>query len=413
MEIFNFNCVNKSFPYPFLRKNLSYCNQSHGQISKVDRPLSNLIQFRIFMLFFFCHIGIFQVAGQPNWPGFRGNQQLTGATSQTIPDFPHLLFSFPTGDDIKASPVVAGQTIFCGSTDGNMYAIGLDGQLKWKFAGGNSIEAPALWIENSVVFGTLDGWFFRLDDKTGKQLWKYKTDNQIMGSANWHKDRTKIRLLVGSYDYNLHAVGLAKGDSLWRYESDNYINGAPAIYQKYAVFGGCDGFIHLVNIETGKVFKKIRLETYIASSPLIEGHLAFVGDYEGRFFCLDLEAGKVAWSFKDPGMNLPFLASPALSENLLVIGNQDRFLYCINKNSGKLIWKVKTSNRIESSSVISGNKVITGTMDGILYIHDLKTGNELWKYELGSPITGNPAVCSGKIVVGAGDGRIYVFGVKN
>lgn len=357
-------------------------------------------------------IGITAVNGQQSWSIFRGNQQLTGFTSQVVPESPHLLFSFPTGDDIKASPVVSGQTIYCGSTDGNMYAIGFDGKMKWKFASGNSIEAPALLIENSVVFGTLDGWFFRLDEKSGKQIWKYKTDNQIMGSANWYKVGSKIRLLVGSYDYNLHAVGFFKGDSLWHYESDNYINGAPAIYEKYAVFGGCDGFIHLVNIETGKVFKKIKLETYIASSPLIEGNLAFVGDYEGRFFCLDLKVGKIVWNFKEPGMNLPFLASPALSGDFIVVGNQDRFLYCLDKNSGKVIWKVKTSNRIESSSVIAGNKVITGTMDGILYIHDLKTGKELWKYELGSPIAGNPAVCSGKIVVGAGDGRIYVFGEK-
>lgn len=379
------------------------------QLSNTDCQLTDSMANRILLLFFVFVIGISTADCQQNWSIFRGNQQLAGFTTQLAPDSLHLLFSFPTGDDIKASPVVSDQTIFCGSTDGNMYAIGFDGKMKWKFNSGNSIEAPALLLENSVVFGNLDGWFFKLDEKSGKQIWKYKTDNQIMGSANWYKVASKIRLLVGSYDYNLHAVGFSKGDSLWRYESDNYINGAPAIYEKFAVFGGCDGFIHLVNIETGKVFKKIRLETYIASSPLIEGNLAFVGDYEGRFFCLDLKAGKVTWSFKESGKNLPFLASPGLSGNYIVIGNQDRILYCFDKISGTVIWKVKTSNRIESSSVIAGNKVITGTMDGILYIHDLKTGKELWKYELGSPIVGNPAVCSGKIIVGAG-ARIYVFG---
>jgi outer membrane protein assembly factor BamB len=71
---------------------------------------------------------------------------------------------------------------------------------------------------------------------------------------------------------------------------------------------------------------------------------------------------------------------------------------------------MKTSNRVESSSVIASGKVITGTMDGMLYVHDLKTGAELWKYEIGSAIVGSPAVVSGKIVVGAGDGRIYIFG---
>src|SRR5665648_751547 len=105
-----------------------------------------------------------------------------------------------------------------------MYAVGIDGKLKWKFDSGNAIEAPALVMDGSVVFGSLDGLFFRLDEKTGKQIWKYKTDNQIMGSANWLKVGNQIRLVVGSYDYNLHCVGFAKGDSIWQYESDNYIN---------------------------------------------------------------------------------------------------------------------------------------------------------------------------------------------
>jgi outer membrane protein assembly factor BamB len=350
------------------------------------------------------------VAPAQSWSIFRGNQQLSGVTSANLPEKPKLLASFQTGDDIKASPVFDGQTIFCGSTDGTMYAIGFDGKLKWKFASGNSIEAPALALNGSVLFGQLDGLFFRLDEKTGKQIWKYKTDNQIMGSANWLKVGGQIRLFVGSYDYNLHCFGFTKGDSIWRYESDNYINGAPALYDKYAVFGGCDGFLHLVNIETGKVFKKIKLETYVASSPVIDGKYAYVGDYEGRFFCIDLDAGKIAWTYDDKEKNLPFIASPALSGNLIVIGNQDKYIYCFDKSSGKIVWKAKAGNRVESSSVIASGKVITGSMDGMLYIHDLKTGKELWKYELGSPIIGSPAVVSGKIVVGAGDGRIYIFG---
>ena len=202
-----------------------------------------------------------------SWAIFRGNQQLTGATPATVPEKPKLLSSFQTGDDIKSSPVVDGQTIFCGSTDGTMYAVGFDGKLKWKFVSGNSIEAPALVIDGSVLFGQLDGLFYRLDEKTGEEIWKYKTDNQIMGSANWMKVGNQVRLFVGSYDYNLHCFGFPKGDSIWRYESDNYINGAPALYGKNAVFGGCDGFMHLVNIETGKVSKKLNWKPTLLRRP--------------------------------------------------------------------------------------------------------------------------------------------------
>jgi len=251
----------------------------------------NLIFFALFL------ITIWSSTAQSSWTIFRGNQQLSGTTSANLPEKPKLLCSFQTGDDIKTSPIVDDQTIYCGSTDGSMYAVGFDGKQKWKFVSGNAIEAPALFLDGSVVFGTLDGMFFKLNAKTGKQIWKYKSDNQIEGSANWLKVGKQIRLVVGSYDYNLHCVGFTKGDSIWRYESDNYINGAPAIYGKYAVFGGCDGYVHLVNIETGKVFKKIKLDTYVASSPVIDGKHAYVGDYEGRFFCIDLEAGKVEWSY--------------------------------------------------------------------------------------------------------------------
>ena len=152
----------------------------------------------------------------------------------------------------------------------------------------------------------MDGWFFRLDAKTGKQIWKYKTDNQIVGSANWIKSGNSYKLAVGSYDYYLHGVGFEKGDSLWQYESDNFINGAPAIYKNNAVFGGCDGFIHVVNMETGKALKKIKLDTYVASSPLVEGDLLYVGDYEGRFFAVDLAKGTIKWTYDNPDKNLPF-----------------------------------------------------------------------------------------------------------
>ncbi|MGE5394527.1 MAG: PQQ-binding-like beta-propeller repeat protein, partial [Candidatus Saccharibacteria bacterium] len=76
------------------------------------------------------------ITSAQTWQIFRGNQQLTGSVSASIPEKPKLLASFQTKDDIKASPVIAGQTIFCGSTDGSMYAIGFDGKLKWKFDAG-------------------------------------------------------------------------------------------------------------------------------------------------------------------------------------------------------------------------------------------------------------------------------------
>ena len=97
------------------------------------------------------------VFAQSSWPIFRGTQQLTGFANTELSANPKLLFSFQTEDDIKSSPVVAENTVFCGSSDGKLYAVDFFGKLKWKFDAGNVIEAPPLYFKR---FGDcrLDGW---------------------------------------------------------------------------------------------------------------------------------------------------------------------------------------------------------------------------------------------------------------
>ena len=163
-----------------------------------------------------------------SWPIFRGDQNLKGVSKTTIPNTPKLLWSFTTGDNIKSAPVVDKNKVVIGSTDGFVYCLDLTGKLIWKFETGNSIEAPALVLENTVYIGNLDGTLYALDLNTGKKLWDYECDNQIIGSANWWKEGNTTSIVVGSYDYYLHCVDAKTGKVRWKYESDNFINGAAA-----------------------------------------------------------------------------------------------------------------------------------------------------------------------------------------
>lgn len=347
---------------------------------------------------------------QSEWPIFRGNQQLTASVSTDLSLPMELLASFQTDDEIKASPVVKDGIIYCGSTDGNMYAIDFNGNKKWSFTADNSIEAPAILLDGKVIFGSMEGTLYCLNQLDGSLVWQYQTDAQIIGSANWTTVNGKTVVAVGSYDFYLHGVDLETGEGLWKYESANYINGAPALYKNAVAFGGCDGFLHLVNLGTGEADQMIELATYMAASPAIVDNIAYVGDYEGDMFAVNLDTGELAWSYMDEEMNLPFIASPAVSGKYIVLGNDGRSLFCYDRTNGSLIWTQRLSNRINSSSVIANDKVITPTMDGMLYVHQLETGEELWSYEVGSEMVSSPAFCDGKVVVGANDGRIYIFG---
>lgn len=354
----------------------------------------------------------FNLNAQPtdSWPIFRGDQNLTGVSKTTVPASPKLLWTFETGDNIKSSPVVANGKVVIGSTDGLVYCLDMNGKLLWKFETGNSIEAPALIVENTVYIGNLDGMLLAFDLNSGKKLWEYECENQIVGSPNWWKEGGTTSILVGSYDYYLHCVDAKTGQVRWKYESDNFINGAAACANGTALFGGCDGFLHMVDIATGKLVKKIDVATYVAGSITVENEKAYIGDYDGRFFQVDLKNGNTTWVWEHETTKLQFIASPALLGDKVLTANYNKFLYCFDKNNGKKLWEYNTGKHVEASPVIVGDKVIIANMRGDLAMVNLSDGEPVWTYEIGGQIISNPAVASGKIFVGAYDGNVYCFG---
>lgn len=345
-----------------------------------------------------------------HWPQYRGGQHLPGRTGNTIPTEITLDWSFKTGSEIKASPVVWGNKIVVGSTDNHVYCLNLNGKLLWSFKATNAIEAPALIRNNRVFIGDLSGMFYALDLQTGIPLWKYQANNQFSGSASWFHDRAGREYIVAaSYDFFLYCFDAQTGRLMWKYEAQNYLHATPALWNGQAVFGGCDGLLHFVALTNGKSLGTLALATYIASAASIHNNKAFVGDYDGKFSAIDLKTRQVVWTFKSDQRQLPFIGSPAIAGNKVMVGNRDRHVYALNATNGQLIWKKNTGNPVDSSPLTDGRNVLVSNMRGDLLLLNINNGNVVWTYELGSGIQGNPAVVNRRIIVGANDGYLYCF----
>jgi len=397
--------------------------KTHTNILPLKTPISFLIQREYGILYknkLIMFLGILLFSGfnpahsQNNdcWNNFRGDARLSGVSHAVIPDKPDLLWTFKASDGFKSSPVICKNTIVIGSIDGNVYGLSLEGKLLWKINTENSIESPALIVDDVAYIGNLNGELFAIELTTGKILWTYKTDNQIMGSPNYFTNGLSRIIIVGSYDYSLHGVDLKTGKGLWKYEADNFINGTPSVYKGLVIFGGCDGLLHQVNASNGILNKRTAVATYVASSVAVEEGNAYLGDYDGKFSCLDVSSMKISWSFQNETVKMPFIASPALSDTRVFIGNRDKYLYCFDKKSGDLHWKVNTGGGIDASPVLIGKRLLVANMRGDLLLVNTSDGKTSWSYELGSAVAGNPAVINNHIVVGAVDGRVYCFGKK-
>src|SRR6202042_3437638 len=66
---------------------------------------------------------------------FRGNLAHTGVYDAAgVPKLTGLKWKFHTSGLIISSPAIAGDVVYVGSTDGNLYAVNLNsGEMKWKF----------------------------------------------------------------------------------------------------------------------------------------------------------------------------------------------------------------------------------------------------------------------------------------
>ena len=349
-----------------------------------------------------------------SWPIFRGSGGLCGLADTGLADSLKPAWKFKTGGPIRSSAVIDDGLVFIGSGDGCVYAIELrTGTQRWRFQTGDEIEAPPCVVDGLVFAGSVDGSLYALEAKSGSLKWEYKTEGKIHSSVNWFytKEGAGLRVLVGSYDGKLHCVDGISGEFLWSYQTDNYINGAAALSDDGAVFGGCDGLIHVIKTIDGTQRATINSDSYIAGSAGIRGGRAYVGNYDGVFVCADIQRAKILWRYKDG--DLPIFSSPAVGKNVVVFGSRDKRLHCLRSNDGKEVWSFETLGQVDSSPVICSDKVVVGSNDGRLYLLRLTDGKQLWSYQIGEPIVSSPAVTSGVVVVGCDDGYVYAFGPDN
>ena len=345
---------------------------------------------------------------QNDWPIFRGNAQLTGVSTSTLPEHPELLWTFEASGDIEGSPVIFAHTVYVTSLDSQLYALDLaSGKLQWKYAAlAESKASPA--IANGVVyFGDESGAFHAVDATTGKRKWLFQTEAGVISSANFYQDR----VLFGSYDNHLYCLD-TNGKPQWKLETDGYIHATPAIFNEFALVAGCDGLIRLVRIRDGVETQKAQAGAYVAASAAVLNGRAYFGTFANRVLCFDLNDARAVWEYDHPQRDFPFFASAAATPNIVIACGRDKIVHALNPQSGKALWTHSAKAKIEASPVIVGNRVFVAVASGEVLALDLATGKIVWQFESGSAFVASPAVAHERLIIGSTDGVIYCFGKK-
>jgi polyvinyl alcohol dehydrogenase (cytochrome) len=307
-----------------------------------------------------------------------------------------------------ASPTVVNGTVFVGSAGGVVQALeAKSGCLHWTFQADGPVRMAILVVPNgqgySLAFGDQIGWFYSLDAKTGRLLWKKRIDDHegtrltgspavhqgvvFVGAASWEETRSiEPHYACCTFRGSVTALRAADGSLVWK----TYTVDAPkslgvnkAGAQQWGPSGAPVWSAPTIDAKRGLL--------YVTTGDNYSSPATATSD---AILALDIATGKIRWTqqttpndaytsaCRDHGPNCPqedgpdfdfgssalLLALPSAKE-ILVAGQKSGVVYGLDPDAkGKILWQTRVgqggrNGGVQWGMASDGQAVFAATSD--------------------------------------------------
>lgn len=385
------------------------------------------------------------VAGDNNWPSFRGQHAAGVANAQNLPD----TWDAATGENIlwkvripglaHASPVIWGERLFVTS------ALSSKGEASFRrgqYGDGDASDDRSVHKWN----------VYCLNKRTGEMLWERTAveakpidKRHIKATYNNSTPATNGELLIAFFGSQGVYAYSAAGDFLWKkelgrldvgaYDAPDYEWGSassPIIYKNLVILQ-CDtqkaSFIIGCELKTGDtVWKTERNELPSWGTPTIypgEKRAELITNSSNFIYGYDPMTGKELWRLG--GSSNLTTPTPVFKDDIIVVASGRRPtapLYAIRSgatgditleenqtSNGFVLWRKLKRGPNMATPIIYGRHLYALQNQGILDCYELETGEEMYRQRLphhGSGFSASPVAADGRIYLPAEDGQIFV-----
>lgn len=310
-------------------------------------------------------------------------------------------WSFPTGGNVFASPVRAGDLIVIGSEDGAVY--GLDrgsGSERWRVQTGGPVRASAAVAGEQVWVGSYDGTLYGIDAAAGTV-----TAEAAVGFEMVSSPAVADGLVVVGAN-GVHAFDAQSGAPRWHFPTDDVVVSSPTVAGDLVVVGSNDGNVYGIGLSDGVERWRAVTGADVQSSPAVVDGVAYVGSRDGRVYAIDAADGAVRWS---RAVGAAVKSSPLVAGDQVIVGTDAGRLVSLDRTSGAEQWAATAGRTIDSSPAVAGDLVVVGSNDGTVATFALDSGRRQAWFETGGPVLSSPLVDGDLVVVGSQDDRVYAL----
>ena len=206
------------------------------------------------------------------------------------------------------------------------------GKARWSFSPGRPIYAQATATDSAVYLACENGYLYKLDRATGKELWHYD-----LGDDRAFRVTPFDPSIDPSFDFN------------GEFDYFDYRASRPIIADNVIYVGAGDGGMHAIDARTGTRKWRFQAKRTIRGDVLIDGDRVVFGSWGGNLYALDRATGTEVWKRETYAI---INDTPALIDGKLIVGNRSGLLVAFEPATGKTIWRMNFwGSSVESDAV--------------------------------------------------------------
>ncbi|HEY0372647.1 MAG TPA: PQQ-binding-like beta-propeller repeat protein [Thermoanaerobaculia bacterium] len=296
-----------------------------------------------------------------------------------LPRGPEPAWQTKLGGSVYAAVAVRDGIAYIGTTGGVFNAVNVkDGTFVWTFSAGRPMYGEALVTADAVYFVCDNGFLFKLDRASGKEIWRYDLGDALVPRVVAHQT-------VFDWDYLAPRPALADG----------------MLY-----VGSGDGSLHAIDAATARRVWRFETKGKVRSEALVDGTRVYIGSLDNGVYAIDRKTGAQVWRQET---RAPVTSSPSLIDGKIISGNRGPGLVALNPADGAIVWRALFwGSWVESSAVAFGDRFYIGSSDlRRVSCYDPKDGRLVWRTDVFGWSWGRPAVTDKLVYVGVAGGSPY------
>ncbi|MFZ2162120.1 MAG: outer membrane protein assembly factor BamB [Sideroxyarcus sp.] len=319
-------------------------------------------------------------------------------------------------------PAVTREAVFAANAKGMLYRLDRKtGKEIWSIDSGFAITGGVGAGDGLVLVGGEKGELAAFDDDSGKLKWQVKVSSDVLSAPRIADGVVVVR----TGNQRITGLSAKDGGRLWLYERATPTlivrSHASVAIRKGIVYAGfAAGKLAAIGLKNGVVVwessvsqprgnTELERISDITSLPVVDDAQVCAVAFQGRLACFDAVQGGALWTrdiSSDKGL--------AMSGRTLYLTDTDSNVLALDKNSGSSIWKNnQLLLRKATAAYPLDDYLLIGDFEG--YLHALKSedGSFVARFKTdGSAIAISPVTLGDGALVQTSDGELYSLSIR-